>query len=271
MNRLINRRQQGDLGEASAIEWLTRQGATVSAPLGHSPDYDLIADLRGRLSRVQVKTTTFRRTTLGGHERWEVSICTNGGNQSWSGVTKRFDPTRVDALFVLVGDGRRWLIPASAVEGTSNLRLGGRRYSELEIEPAGAILALVYGTGDGTEVTGSRIDHPASGERRRRRVGLGCKPSASLLSGFDSHLPHSAPASQSSTRERTLGRAGQAIIREKRQMTMPLKPFSEAGLEVGDRLRFRADGSGRVVIERIEDVQRELALHLGAGDGNSSG
>ena len=41
--RLINRRQQGDLGEASAIDWLTRVGATVSVQLGHSPDYDLIA------------------------------------------------------------------------------------------------------------------------------------------------------------------------------------------------------------------------------------
>ncbi len=44
MKRLINRRQQGDLGEASAIEWFTRAGAVVSTPLGHSPDYDLIAD-----------------------------------------------------------------------------------------------------------------------------------------------------------------------------------------------------------------------------------
>jgi hypothetical protein len=49
--RLINRRQQGDLGEASAIEWLTRQGATVSAPLSHSPDYDLIADVSEHLGR----------------------------------------------------------------------------------------------------------------------------------------------------------------------------------------------------------------------------
>ena len=47
MHRLINRRLQGDLGEASAIEWLTRQGATVSLPVGHSPDYDLIAESTG--------------------------------------------------------------------------------------------------------------------------------------------------------------------------------------------------------------------------------
>jgi bifunctional DNA-binding transcriptional regulator/antitoxin component of YhaV-PrlF toxin-antitoxin module len=41
-------------------------------------------------------------------------------------------------------------------------------------------------------------------------------------------------------------------------MTMPVKPFSEAGLEIGDRLRFRADGRGRVVVERIEDTQPSL-------------
>src|SRR5688572_27954782 len=46
--RLINRRQQGDLGEASAIDWLTRGGAGVWAPLGHSPDADLLAEVGGR-------------------------------------------------------------------------------------------------------------------------------------------------------------------------------------------------------------------------------
>src|SRR5690349_6466022 len=101
MDRLINRRQQGDLGEASAIEWLTRQGATVSAPLGHSPDYDLIAEVAGRVWRVQVKTCVRCEATLEGDERWPVSVCTNGGNQSWTGLTKRFDPAKVDALFVL--------------------------------------------------------------------------------------------------------------------------------------------------------------------------
>jgi hypothetical protein len=266
--RLITRRQQGDLGEASAIEWLTRQGATVSAPLGHGPDYDLVAGIGGRLVRVQVKTSTRSEATPEGDERWSVSIRTNGGNQSWSGVTKQFDSTKADVLFVLVGDGRRWFIPASALEGTTGLRLGGRKYSEFEIEPTGAILSLVYTTTDEVELTGSRIDHPAPGERRRGRVGPDCKSGASLLSGFESHLPHSV-ASGGKTRgyERKLGRAGQAIIRAKRQMTMPLKPFREAGLEIGNRLRFRADGPGRIVIERIRDIQPELALLTAPDDG----
>jgi hypothetical protein len=250
MERRINRRQQGDLGEASAIEWLTRQGAAVSTPLGHSPDYDLIAELDGRLLRVQVKTSTLRHMTPNGHARWQVCIRTNGGNQSWSGVSKRFDPTRADALFVLVGDGRRWFMPATAVEGGSGLCLGGRKYSEFEVQPTGEIVDLVYGSASGG-VAGSRIESPAPGERRSGRAGPDCKFGASLLSGFESHLPHSSACGDRKSGERALGRAGQAIIRHKRQMTMPLKPFSEAGLEVGDRLRFRADGPGRVVIERI--------------------
>ena len=53
-------------------------------------------------------------------------------------------------------------------------------------------------------------------------------------------------------RERKLGRAGQAIVRGKRLMTIPARPYAEAGLEVGDRMRFHADGRGRVIMERIE-------------------
>lgn len=261
-SRILNRRQQGDLGEASAIEWLTRQGATVSLPLGHSPDYDLIAEFNGRLLRVQVKTSTCSQKVFGGDERWKVSIVTNGGNQSWSGVSKRFDPAKVDALFVLVGNGRRWFVLASAVEGTNQIRLGGTKYSEFEIETTNAILGLVYGARRAA-LCGSRIGNPAPGERRSGRVGLDCKSSASLLSGFESHLPHSPAAADRAPPERELGRAGQAILRQKRQMTMPFRPFSEAGLEIGDRLRFRAEGEGRIVVERIgnpdEPFQSALA------------
>jgi hypothetical protein len=248
-DRLINRRQQGDLGEASAIEWLTRRGAVVSLPVGHSPDYDLIAEMEGRLLRVQVKTSTYQSSTPNGHRRWAVAIRTNGGNQSWTGITKRFDSTRVDALFVLVGDGRRWFVPASAVEGTNTLNLGGRKYSEFEIGRAGEILTLVYdrrGTG--------RTIEPPVGERRSWRAGLGCKPSALAAEWVRIPPPPSSRTDRAGApRERVLGRAGQAIIRQKRQVTLPARPFTEAGLGIGDRLRFRAGGPGKIMMERIED------------------
>ena len=44
--RQKNPRRQGDIGEAAAIQWLTEVGAGVCFPLFHSPDFDLIAELR---------------------------------------------------------------------------------------------------------------------------------------------------------------------------------------------------------------------------------
>jgi hypothetical protein len=124
-----NPRKQGDLGEVSAIEWLVSAGYSIYLPLGHSPDVDLVAERDGRLLRVQVKTTTQLR--LG---RWDVTICTRGGNQSWNGLSKRFSADRCDFLFVLAGDGRRWFIPSEAVGGGSGIRLGGPKYADYEVE-----------------------------------------------------------------------------------------------------------------------------------------
>jgi hypothetical protein len=61
-------------------------------------------------------------------------VSTSGGNQSWNGVVKLLDTSRFDYLFVLVGDGRRWFIPAERVEGGTALRLGGPKYAEFEVE-----------------------------------------------------------------------------------------------------------------------------------------
>jgi PD-(D/E)XK endonuclease len=126
----LSPRRQGDLGEYAAMEWLGSQGYKLWLPFGHSPDVDLIAeDADEQLLRVQVKTTTRYR-----HRRWEVMLCTRGGNQSWNGVVKRFSLRRCDRLFVLVGDGRRWFIPSKAVEGGSGLHLGGPKYAEFEVD-----------------------------------------------------------------------------------------------------------------------------------------
>jgi hypothetical protein len=126
----VHARAQGDLGEASAIEWLVGVGARVFLPFGHSPDCDLVADLDGRLVRVQAKTSRFLRAG-----RWEVVVATRGGNRSWNGVVKRFSHDRADFLFVHVGDGRRWFIPSPEVAGGSAILLGGPKYARFEVEP----------------------------------------------------------------------------------------------------------------------------------------
>jgi hypothetical protein len=127
-------RRQGDLGELSAMDWFASKGAIICFPIGHSPDWDFIAELDGRLLRVQVKTCiSFQK------RRWSVTVCTRGGNQSWSGLVKRFDPESCDFLFAVVGDGRRWCIPSDALRGKTSIALGGPRYAEFEVEPGRAL------------------------------------------------------------------------------------------------------------------------------------
>ena len=122
-------REQGDFGERAALYWLVAQGAHVSIPFGHSPHYDLIADFGGQLARVQVKTCARRYK-----ERWSVTVCTRGGNRSWSGLVKTLDLAQFDYLFVVVADGRQWFIPADRVEGGRAIHLGAPKYSEFEVE-----------------------------------------------------------------------------------------------------------------------------------------
>jgi hypothetical protein len=112
------------------MEWLGSQDYTIYLPVGHSPTCDLVIETGNALLRVQVKTSTRYRKG-----RWEVMVCTKGGNQSWNGVVKRLDPANLDYLFVLVADGRRWFIPAHAIAGGSGILLGGPKYATFEVDP----------------------------------------------------------------------------------------------------------------------------------------
>jgi hypothetical protein len=123
-------RRQGDLGELSAMEWFASKGAGIYFPVGHSQHCDFIAEFDDRLARVQVKTCTCWLKN-----RWSVTLCTRGGNQSWNGVVKHLDRSRCDYVFVVVGDGRRWCIPSEALAGGSHVLLGGPKYSGFEVEP----------------------------------------------------------------------------------------------------------------------------------------
>ena len=129
MDAKQNPRRQGDLGERSAMLWFGSQGAGVFVPVFHCRDFDLVVDHGDGLRRIQVKSSTCFR-----NKRWEVAVCTRGGNRSWSGLVKRLDPTAYDELFVLVGDGRRWLIPSHEVVGRCAIRLGGPQYARYEID-----------------------------------------------------------------------------------------------------------------------------------------
>lgn len=55
------------------------------------------------------------------------------------------------------------------------------------------------------------------------------------------------------------GRRGATTISSKNQITIPAAELRAAGLEAGERLIARADGPGRVLLERERDVLAEFA------------
>ena len=221
-------REQGDLGELSAMEWLASRGAHIYLPVGHSPDVDLIAGLGDRLAPVQVKTSTRQNP----RDRWEVHLSTRGGNQSWNGLVKYFDASRCDFLFVHVGDGRRWFIPTHALECRSNLTLGGPKYSEFEVEPG---RPLIGSSNDAALESGPALGEYPSGQRTAA-VNRQAKPSQVRI------LP--PPLHECSSARTRISR--------NHQITIPKGPFGAAGLRVGDPLRIKAEGNGRLLITRIE-------------------
>jgi hypothetical protein len=248
VDRLINRRQQGDVGEASAVEWLTRRGAVVALPLGHSPDFDLVAQISEHLLRVQVKTSTQEITTPHGHLRFPVSLVTCGGNRSWTGVAKVFDPAKVDYLFVLTSGGRRWFIPASDLGGKRAAQLGGPKYSEFEVEPTAPIRDLVYGP-EATLESAPPGEYPSG--QRTAAVNRQALPSeVRILPPPSDSAPADPPA------------VGRTRMSSHHQVAVPRAVAAACCVEPGDRFRVESDGTGRFVMIRIHEYLEQQAARL---------
>jgi bifunctional DNA-binding transcriptional regulator/antitoxin component of YhaV-PrlF toxin-antitoxin module len=54
-------------------------------------------------------------------------------------------------------------------------------------------------------------------------------------------------------------RRGTSTITSQHQITLPVDALREAGLSAGDRLVVRADGAGRMVLQREHDVVSEFS------------
>lgn len=241
MKQGFDPRRQGDIGEAEAIRWLTGSGARVFVPLFHSPDYDFAVDFGAGLRRVQVKTSGYVA-----NGRFVVQLATNGGNQSWSGTVKHFDRARYDLLFVLVADGRRWLIPSAAIDARRSICLGGPKYSQDELPE------------DGDEIFAS-AQRPLGcpSPRGSADVGESGEPVKFVPRAEWVRIPpppFSSPTWAVGEGVRT-SHIGRTRISPGRQTTIPIGPFGAAGLLVGDQLEVIAEGpekSGSLVCMRLK-------------------
>lgn len=58
---------------------------------------------------------------------------------------------------------------------------------------------------------------------------------------------------------------GRSRVSSKHQITIPIGAFSEAGLREGDVVQVKAQGPGRVLIARIDDLINEYAGCVSSG------
>jgi len=123
-----NSRQQGTVGLGAAIAYFTQLNQVVSVPLNDSQEYDLVVDVDGKLLKVQVKTTGHKTP----HGVYAAMLKTSGGNQSWSGVAKFFDTSKIDILFVLCGDGTMYSIPCNSIINKTSINLG-KKYEKFKV------------------------------------------------------------------------------------------------------------------------------------------
>jgi PD-(D/E)XK nuclease superfamily protein len=224
------------------MEWLVSRGARIAIPVFHSPDWDLIAEAGGRVLRVQVKTCA--NTNVVGH--YQARLSTSGGNQSWNRVIKRFDPSRYDYLFVLVGNGRRWFIPVGAIDGSHCVVLGGSKYSEYEVERGRPLVP--------DSKNASLESGPVPGEYPRGQRTAAVNRQAQAFAGSTPASPmdrHSAPPN-GAIGSPQVTRIGRARIWGKGQITIPVGPRRAAGLGVGDDLYVEARDDGTLLVTRIE-------------------
>lgn len=119
-------RDQGDIGITAAVFHLSRLGYKPLLPVTDNNSYDLVIELNGRFSSVQVKTT---KTKVNGN--YQVQLRRIRPNRT-KNVIHHFDKTEFDFLFVFTEEGDCYLIPSVEIDAKSGISLY-RRYDEYKI------------------------------------------------------------------------------------------------------------------------------------------
>jgi hypothetical protein len=106
-----NSHVQGNIGLTVAMIYFASKGCIISLPLNDIQDYDLVADFDNEgLKKVQVKTTRCK-------ERGKYKVVLRSAK-------KGFEHNKSDYLFIVDGDGVRYLIPRNEVKASSGIVLG---------------------------------------------------------------------------------------------------------------------------------------------------
>lgn len=123
----LNSKQKGNLTELQCITAFYENGYAVSIPYGENSRYDFIADIKGKLIRVQVKTSSIKN---GDTTAIEFSCRSTRVNSSGS-ISKRYNEEEID-YFATFWNGQCYLIPVQECSITKTLRFAPPKNGQIK-------------------------------------------------------------------------------------------------------------------------------------------
>jgi hypothetical protein len=121
-------KEKGDLAVSYAIHYFMTNGYEVSLPIGDKRDYDMIVEIEGSLSRVQVKYAGL----YPGMKSCKVALRTTGGNQSFH-TSKKYTDDAFDLLFVYTAKNEKYLLPWDEITARNELTIEHSKYTTYKI------------------------------------------------------------------------------------------------------------------------------------------
>ena len=102
----LSSKEKGNLTELQCITAFYKLGYQVSIPYGENSRYDFIADVNGKLIRVQVKTSNTKRAAQGAISFATASTRVN----STTNITHKYTKNEID-YFATYWEDKCYLIP----------------------------------------------------------------------------------------------------------------------------------------------------------------
>lgn len=121
----LTSKQKGNLTELQCLTAFIEHGCGVSIPYGDNSKYDFIADINGKLYKVQVKTSSLKDENA-------ILFSCRSTHVNCSGVkNERYSKEEVD-YFATYWNGQCYLIPVSECSVTKTLRFAPPKSGQIK-------------------------------------------------------------------------------------------------------------------------------------------
>lgn len=112
----MDSKQKGNITELEVLTYITKLGYQVSIPFGDRERYDQIWDIKGKLLKIQVKTSR-----LSDDSSYIVFSCRSNTKVQGKTVHSRYTKNEID-YFATFWDDRCYLVPVEETSTDKRLR-----------------------------------------------------------------------------------------------------------------------------------------------------